>query len=190
MSTTTSIYHSFAQLIEQQHQSVSPAELHGLLLGRSCAGASNSKQSCLADAAVLFDGEIPARIQEAISGLHEMLQAELANQQLMAVTLLLPEDDSPLQLRIQALAQWCQGFLDGFGSHAASLGLSAQTREILDDLVAISQLDNGPELNADNDDESSYMELTEYLRITPVLLYTEHVKQTEAEQDNKPAAIH
>lgn len=187
MSTPTSIYHSFAQLIELQHQNVSPAELQGLLLGRSCAGASST---CLEDAAVLFDGDIPTRIQEAISGLHEMLQTELKNQQLMAVTLLLPEDESPLQLRIQALAQWCQGFLSGFGSHAANLDLSAQTREILDDLVAISQLDNSPELIADNDDENSYMELVEYLRITPVLLYTEHVKQTTTDQDSKPAAIH
>ncbi len=181
MSAPTSIYHSFAKLIEQQQQSISPAELQGLLLGRSCAGANTSSKSCLEDAAVLFDGDIPARIQEAINGLHEMLQAELANQQLMAVTLLLPEDDSPLQQRLLALTQWCQGFLNGFGSHAAELKLSAQSREILSDLVAISQL-QVEQQDCDNSNEANYMQLAEYLRITPVLLYTEHCPADTASQ--------
>lgn len=176
MSTPTSIYHSFAAMINEHQQTVSPAELHGLLLGRSCAGAIPEHAACLEDAGVLFDGEIPPRLQDAVNGLHEMQQAELANAQLMAVTLLLPDDDSPLVQRLQALSQWCQGFLSGFGSHAAQLKLSERAEEILNDLIAISQLDAEENLSADNSDEASYMHLTEYLRVTPVLLYTEFVK--------------
>jgi len=186
MSQHTSIYHSFAQLLLEHGQQVSPAELHGLMLGRCCAGASFSAESCIKDAEILFDGEVPASLHQALSGLQEMLKTELTAVENIAVTLLLPNDDCPLEERVTAMAQWCQGFLSGFGTHIGKTKLSADVQEILEDYVSISQIE---EQSEEESDEASYMEVNEYLRITPVLLYTEHGIQPEppTEETDKPA---
>ncbi len=186
MSQHTSIYHSFAQLLLEHGQQVSPAELHGLMLGRCCAGASFSAESCIKDAEILFDGEVPASLHQALTGLQDMLKTELTTFENLAVTLLLPNDDCPLEQRISAMAQWCQGFLSGFGTHIGQTKLSAEVKEVLEDFVSISQIEEQAE---EENDEASYMEISEYLRMTPVFLYTEHGIQPEppAKEADKPA---
>lgn len=170
MSESTSAYSAFVQLLAGQGQHFSPAELHGLLVGHSCAGAGFAPQAWLDNAAQLFDGEIPPGLQQALTGLQEMLRSEISADDCMAITLLLPGDDDSLELRSTALAQWCQGFLSGFGGSIGQRKLSAEAREILEDYIAIAQI-----AEADNaeDDEASFMEVSEYLRMTAVFLFTE-----------------
>ena len=54
MPTSNSPYTAFAALLVNSGYTVSPAELHGLLLGRSCAGAGFDIDSWLVDAAELL----------------------------------------------------------------------------------------------------------------------------------------
>lgn len=169
MTQPVSAYQAFVQLLTSQGQALSPAELHGLLAGHSCAGAGFEPGPWLNNAAQLFDGDIPASLQPALTGLQEMLKTELAADDCMAITLLLPGDDDSLELRTAALGQWCQGFLSGFGGSIGQRKLSAEAREILEDYVAVAQITDGEAA----DDETSFMEVSEYLRMTAVFLYTE-----------------
>ena len=57
MSTSNSPYAAFAALLASTGKPVSPAELHGLLLGRSCAGAGFEAEPWIADASELLGGE-------------------------------------------------------------------------------------------------------------------------------------
>ncbi|WP_395587635.1 UPF0149 family protein, partial [Pseudomonas syringae group genomosp. 7] len=54
MPIQNSQYKAFATLLNSGGHQVSPAELHGLVLGRSCAGAGIDNEGWFADASVLL----------------------------------------------------------------------------------------------------------------------------------------
>lgn len=170
---STSIYQSFAALLSAQGAQTTPAELHGLLLGRSCAGAGFAAEGWLTDAADLLGIEPQDQLRQALIGLQEMVRGELSGED-MAVVLLLPNDDSPLTERAVALGQWCMGFLAGFGLTEREGALSEEAAEVLQDFVAIAQIQDA--LEESEDAETDYMEVMEYLRVAPMLLFTECAK--------------
>ncbi|MPQ65444.1 MULTISPECIES: YecA/YgfB family protein [Pseudomonas] len=176
MPIQNSPYNAFATLLSTSGHPVSPAELHGLLLGRSCAGAGFEADSWLVDAAELLEGEPQDNVRNALIGLQEMVKGELTSDD-MTVVLLLPTDDAPLTERAIALGQWCQGFLAGFGLTYRANALSAEATEVLQDLAAIAQVQEA--LEESDDGESDYMEVMEYLRVAPLLLFTEINKPAE-----------
>ncbi|MDD2059456.1 YecA family protein [Pseudomonas sp. GD03860] len=176
MPNTNSPYTAFATLLTSNGHPVSPAELHGLLLGRSCAGAGFDAEGWLADAAQLLEVEPSDNVRNALIGLQEMVKGELTSDDI-TVVLLLPGDELPLTDRATALGQWCQGFISGFGLNAGGKELSTEAKEVLQDLVAISQVQDA--LEESEDGENDYMEVMEYLRVAPLLLYTELAKPVE-----------
>ena len=178
MPIQNSPYHAFAALLTNNGHNVSPAELHGLLLGRSCAGAGFDADSWLADAKELFqsENEISDNVRNALIGLQEMVKGELTGDD-MTVVLLLPSDDASLTDRAAALGEWCQGFLSGFGLNYRGVDLSTEGQEVLQDLAAIAQVQDA--LEESEDGESDYMEVMEYLRVAPLLLFTETKKTAE-----------
>ena len=179
MPIQNSPYHAFANLLSTSGHTVSPAELHGLLLGRSVAGAGFDPDGWLADATELFQSEheISDNVRNALIGLQEMVKGELTGDD-MTVVLLLPSDDVPLAERAAALGEWCQGFLAGFGLNYRDNALSEEGKEVLQDLAAIAQVQDA--LEESDDGESDYMEVMEYLRVAPLLLFTETKKPAEA----------
>ncbi|TRX75194.1 YecA/YgfB family protein [Pseudomonas mangiferae] len=177
MPRSNSPYTAFAALIATSGQTVSPAELHGLLLGRSCAGAGFDPEPWLEDAAELIGATPQDNLRQALIGLQEMVKGELTGGD-MAVVVLLPEDESPLSERAAALGQWCQGFLGGFGLAARDTALSAEAMEVLQDLASIAQVQSA--LEDSEDGENDFMEVMEYLRVAPLLLFTECGKTAPA----------
>jgi uncharacterized protein YgfB (UPF0149 family) len=174
MPIQNSPYHAFAALLKNSGHTVSPAELHGLLLGRSCAGAGFEVEPWLTDAADLLAAPAEDNVRQALIGLQEMVKGELTSDD-MTVVLLVPSDESPLPERAAALGEWCQGFLAGFGLTARDTALSSEAMEVLQDLAAIAQIQDA--LEESEDGEGDYMEVMEYLRVAPLLLYTESAKQ-------------
>ena len=167
MSRSASAYSAFAALLSNAGQSVSPAELHGLLVGRTCAGAGFDAESWLACASEMLELDSDERIAQALTGLQGMLKSELASGELSLV-LLLPDDDSSMAERIAALGQWCQGFLTGFGLVVGDRELDGEAREILLDLADIARIEDSDEESEAG--EHDYMEVTEYLRVAPLNL--------------------
>ena len=184
MPIQNSPYQAFATLLTSSGYNVSPAELHGLLLGRSCAGAGFNAEEWLIDAAELLESEPQDNVRNALIGLQEMVKGELTGDD-VTVVLLLPTDDAPLAERAAALGEWCQGFLSGFGLNCRdSSALSTEATEVLQDLAAISQVQDA--LEESDDGESDYMEVMEYLRVAPLLLFTES-KKPDAPAAAKPS---
>jgi uncharacterized protein YgfB (UPF0149 family) len=182
MPKQNSPYNAFATLLNSSGHPVSPAELHGLLLGRSCAGSGFEAEGWFADASMLLEKEPEDNVRQALIGLQEMVKGELTSDD-MTVVLLLPGDDEPLPERAAALGQWCQGFLAGFGLAGGNNSLSTEASEVLGDLAAIAQVQEA--LEESEDGESDYMEVMEYLRVAPLLLFTEFNKK--AAPDAKPS---
>lgn len=182
MPNENSAYFSFANLLATSGEPVSPAELHGLLLGRSCGGAGFEAEPWLTDAAELLGDSLPDNLRQALIGLQEMVRGELTGTE-MAVVLLLPTDETALPERAAALGEWCQGFLQGFGTAVGDQALSSEAVEVLQDLASIAQVQDA--LEESEDGETDYMEVMEYLRVAPLLLFTECGKTAPAQ--SKPS---
>lgn len=99
--------------------------------------------------------------------------------------LMLPNDEDGLELRVDALAQWCEGFLYGLGSGGIQdlSNLPEPVAEITQDLVEISKI--SPSSDGSDEDESAYTELVEYIRVGIQLIY-EELQSTGASQRTKP----
>ncbi|HZJ92661.1 MAG TPA: UPF0149 family protein [Thiopseudomonas sp.] len=182
MPQTQSAYTSFATLLNTSGHVISPAELQGLLLGRCCAGGDFTAEGWLQEAQDLFDSEVPSSLHAALLGLQEMVKAELIADSSVSLTLLLPSDDESLQLRTEALGQWAQGFLSGFGNNIGNTEISKDVREILEDLISVAQIEVDEEEHEEG--EVAYMEVNEYLRVVPLFLFTECAHYTPPSTDD------
>lgn len=171
MSHSASAYSAFAALLSGCGQSISPAELHGVLVGRTCAGAGFEPESWLAAATELLDSAPDERLRQALQGLQGMLRSELESGEL-SLMLVLPDDETPLRERAHALGLWCQGFLAGFGLTArTNVALSAEASEVLRDFATVARIDEA--IDDSEDAENDYMEVSEYVRVAPFLLLSE-----------------
>lgn len=160
-------------LLEQGLQNA-PSELHGCLCGLLAAGAPIQAEAGLDGLtqvlAISLHGELAAQILQ----LYQVTGAALQDEE-FDFHPLLPDGEVDIGQRTDALAQWSRGFLAGFAHETARAGrsrdsLSADSGEILEDFAAIAQAEVDQE-SAEEDSESSYAELVEYLRFAALNVY-------------------
>lgn len=101
--------------------------------------------------------------------------------------LLLPDDDAELSQRLRAISHWCQGFLMGI-THAGITDidkLSVNLPEIVRDFVEISRAESF-EINDSEEDEASYVEISEFVRMGTLLFRVEfkHFVAKQAKTDS------
>ena len=160
-------------------------ESHGALCGMLCAqGATDAAQWMLQ---VLGEHEETSNaLQQAgklLIQIHQ-LSVEQMNDSNVDFDLMLPDDDEPLESRVEALGVWCQGFVFGLavGGVKEDTDLPEDSKELIKDILEISRAgyiaDNEAELNAlaeddSDDDEVAFMEVTEYVRMGTLLIYEE-----------------
>ena len=150
------------------------SELHGFLCGAVALDVSYPLDTCIATLAPdLSHITLNDELNDLLSSLYEAVRQQMTDP-VLQLDLLIPEDELiDLSSRVTALAAWCDGFLFGL----ANAGLQAQaelpqdTAEILQDLTRISHL-HGAEVG-DEDEEVSYNELLEYVRMSALLVAEE-----------------
>jgi len=159
-------------------------ESHGALCGMLCAqGATEASQWMLH---VLGEHEDSSKaLQETgkkLLQVHQM-SVEQMNDSEIEFELMLPDDDEPLEMRVEALGTWCQGFVYGLavGGIKEDTELPEDSKELIRDIVEISRagyvVDEEAEIavseEADEDDEVAFMEVSEYVRVGTLLIYEE-----------------
>jgi len=120
----------------------------------------------LPDAGDVLAGERLALLEELYLLTREQLGAgELGLQ------ILLPDEDDDFDLRLLGLANWCQGYLYGFGVLAGQqrAALDADAQECLSDLLEISKLSHDEA--ASEDAQQQFVELVEHVRIVALMLH-------------------
>lgn len=157
--------------------------LHGAITGLACAGIAPSHTVWLEHLSECLDGAELDENSDAMSALQTLVERDLADGEL-GFQLLLPDGEEFLSVRAQALARWSENFVCGFV--AVTRELSEEDREVLNDIAAISQIDDGefaeatesnrselnnPENAASN--ERDFFELCEYVRMAAMDLYRE-----------------
>ena len=154
-----------------------PSELHGVLCGRLAAGsridepewlAMVCEHMGLADEAVEESDDLAPFMNSAYGKTLKQLQSTD-----MSFQPLLPDDDYAIEQRLEALVAWVRGFLEGMALAAgASLGQAPdEIRELIEDMVAISQLSEDEE--PDDESEQQLLEITEYVRLGALAVFTE-----------------
>ena len=159
--------------------STHPAEIHGLGCGVLAAGFRPDAPALLRHIQAYVSDDMAIN-ETVIDFFHESLRALEGDE--FEFQLCLPDDDTyALTERAESLSAWCQGFLHGFA--AVQNALSDEARELLRDLTEISQLDaaslEGSDAghDAQEENESNYTELTEFVRLAVASLF----------MDNNPA---
>ena len=102
--------------------------------------------------------------------------------------LLLPGGDSPLAERVDALAEWCHGFLNGYGAAAGEqqLVMTDECKEILEDFTKICRV--GLDENTNEEDEQALFELIEYVRMGTILIFED--LSAGAWMNERPEVLH
>lgn len=159
-------------------------ESHGALCGMLCAqGATEASQWMLC---VLGEHEESSKMLQLtgkkLLQIHQIAVAQM-NDTDADFELMLPDDDEPLEMRVEALGAWCQGFVYGLaiGGIKEDTALPEDSKELIKDILEISRAgyvaDNEAELATDEEgseeDEVAFMEVSEYVRMGILLIYEE-----------------
>jgi uncharacterized protein len=161
-------YNACNAIIVQSDAELSAAEAHGMATGMLCVNEKTESASWLDE---LFQNSDAFNDENKylLIRLFEETRRLLASDA-FEFDLFLPEDDVSLSEQVEALKNWCRGFLFGVGSGTSASNWSKDVREILKDITEFTKLD----VNAEGEeDESALVEITEYLRSAVLLLRDE-----------------
>jgi uncharacterized protein YgfB (UPF0149 family) len=152
------------------------AETHGVVIGL-LAGAPRQSDRELADqlAGLQVGDWNSQRIQDNLGPAISTLRSELASPD-MDFRPLLPTDDRPLTERTRCLASWVSGFLAGFGAGSIKVE-GADSNEALRLLEQIARAGIDPDAG-DEEQESAFLELSEFVRVAALLLREDGLRQS------------
>lgn len=149
---------------------LAPAELHGLVCGFCTAnGAATFDEGFALSEFVELAGADALTDEACVREFIDAVLQELADEEL-SFSPIVPDDEEALSDRVGALADFCAGFLGGFGGgvKSARADLPVDVQEIIRDFASISGIDDAA---ADEEqDEASYMEIFEYVRVGVMLV--------------------
>ena len=158
-------YAELNQVLKTIDAQMNASEVHGLLTGMLCLSPTMQETVMRAMLVENFDC---AQISKKEWSLLKKLASQIVddfNKSTVIFILLLPDDDSNLAQRVEALGGWCRGYLSGLA--LAGLTEHDLQNEVVNELVQdLSNIANiSIETGSSEEDETNYMELVEYLRI-------------------------
>lgn len=170
----TTSYIVCSQALTRARAELDAAECHGLLCGMLCG----------------VEERAPTRWLEEVLGPEQRVQKardDCRNELLRVLTdtvrtlcsgqcnfvPLLPDDDTGLGVRSEALVNWCAGFLYGIGSAGDDFQarLSKDALEILSDFSEVTRLRTDVEESESS--EADYSEIVEFMRVGVMLIFEE-----------------
>jgi uncharacterized protein YgfB (UPF0149 family) len=177
MTNSAQSYMDIAEALLAAGVSPDAAEFHGGLCGSLCGGGIEAARAWIA--AWMKPGDAtPQHVFEAPDILRrlELRTWEAFHSAELQLQPLLPDDDTPLAERVDALAGWCQGFLAGLGLSGFEQSRDEQQRsesaEIIEDFVEISRATVGDDTNeSSTEGDFQLAELVEYVRVGAQLLF-------------------
>lgn len=165
-------YTELTLLLNKVKPDLHPAETHGLLCGYLCIAPDPKKLDPKFEQ-LLLRGKANKKIHAILSQLYTASYHSLS-QFSFEFSLIIPDDDTDINVRAEALGLWCQGFLTGLAQSPTSLQNYPENEiiEALSDFTEIAQI-NFCDIPANEEDETAYCELVEYVRLTALMLFNE-----------------
>ena len=124
--------------------------------------------------------------QETLLALFTINQSWFAEHQDNFI-MVLPEEDAPMEIRIEALAMWCQGFLTGLHLLEDKLKdqVAEDVAEALEDLTNMACLAYDDEQENDEASQKAYVELTEFARVAVLMVQSHFMQKTHVNQSKE-----
>jgi uncharacterized protein YgfB (UPF0149 family) len=158
--------------LDKIESEIEPSELHGAVCGLLCAKNKTTFDTVRDNLLQSLDHDNLLH-REALSSLSSLFDS--TNQQINDPTcdfhLLLPEDESVEEL-VFALGEWCQGFLMGLSLGGVNdlEALPEEGAEIAKDFLEIARAGSMYTIEESEEDEHSFEELMEYVRVGVLLI--------------------
>ena len=176
-------YADVADCLDRAGLDVLAAEVHaiacGLLIGNIAADKIKWVQELVPN---LEAGNVLQQdgVRE-MGKLFDSARSELQDSQLR-FELFLPDDEDPLVSRMEALQDWCQGFILGLTMAGITdyKKLPEDSRDLLEDFVNIG---TSGEFDFDEDDQESeiaYTDISQYVRVGVLLINEELQPMTQS----------
>jgi yecA family protein len=189
LNTSTNLFDTLTALLERNNILTSAAEVQGIFCGMLGGGMPLECQDWIEPIAdFIHQGDsFSKEVESAFKEMYDSTCQQLVASD-FALALCLPEDSAPINERGQALLNWVQGFMLGFGLHQADLtGCSDDVKEGLQDFYEIGRMDE--EMSEDEESEQALFEVMEYVRVTAMLCFNELGKSPE-QQQSVPKTVH
>jgi uncharacterized protein YgfB (UPF0149 family) len=161
-------YEACNVIVIQSDAGLSAAEAHGMATGMLCVNEHIESVQWLGE--LLHDvAAVTDKDKALLVRLFEETRRLLASEE-FEFDLFLPDEEVSLSEQVEALKNWCRGFLFGAGAGSVVSNWPDEAREILKDFTEFTRLDTEAE---GEEDENALMEITEYLRSAVLLLRAE-----------------
>ncbi|MCO7226226.1 UPF0149 family protein [Pleionea sp. CnH1-48] len=129
----------------------------------------------------LVDGSME-RLNALVQDVVAMLFQDIFN-----LDLLLPTDDCPLIDRLEALSQWCQGFLLGYGLQIGDKQPDSEDlQEAVKDLSEIAMVDL--DIEEDEEMEQAFFTVYEHVRVAAQVIFVETNTPQQKPEDDLPTS--
>ena len=177
-------YDQVNDALKRVSNEIDAAEAHGVLSGLICAQDESVREHWLSHCFPESEqGDL--LVQETMNLLQELysdVQTQFQSSDFLFYPLL-PDEESSLAARVEALGFWCQGFLMGIslGGIVNTEKLPGELPGFIKDVIEVSQAESF-EVEDEEQDEDAYMELVEYIRIG-VLLFQEEIRSLKETVD-------
>jgi uncharacterized protein len=167
----TASFSEIQRVLADERSMTDAAEAHGTLAGALCTASTYRFEDWLQE--ILPEGRAQDISTGALRGLYFVTTETLTGAE-MSFEPLLPEDAQPLDERAAALSQWCVGFLYGLGSGAIEdlSKLPGEVGEVVRDFDELTRVGVGTG-ESDEENESAYVELVEFVRVGVQLVFEE-----------------
>ncbi|MFO8154883.1 MAG: UPF0149 family protein [Pseudomonadota bacterium] len=184
-------YDALQEALNRLEMDSHPAEVQGRLCGMVCSLGEVPLEEWYRRMAITAPAgdALAAEAKERLEALHRVTRLSMHDPH-MGFGPLLPPDDIGLGARVEALGDWCLGFLEGLaeGGVRDLDQLPGDAGEVARDLLELSRASEY-EFEGGEEDEAAFAELEEYLR-TGTLLVLEEMQPTKAPPLGGGAILH
>jgi hypothetical protein len=181
-------FDEFADQLLEEGADQSPSHLHGAICGVLAGGGEQDAEYCLAAIAQALAMDIHGELAANCVRLSRATAQALMDEE-FDFHLFVPDDETEIELRVRALADWCAGFLAGYALAVAQPQTGAvdhESAEILKDMADIAEATVDAELDPE-ETENHFFELIEYLRFACLNLFADRLLEPKSEADPDPS---
>jgi len=166
-------FESLENELKSQSIELHAAELHGILVGYACGlkdGVSSNNR--YAQYEKWLGVEASPKITDILESAYSAATENLGEYSDYELRLLLPNEYVSINLRADAIAHWCSGFLSGLDTSGRSVdALGGDVAEALNDLKTIAVMTvNVPD---GEENEVDLAEIEEFVRVIVFMVYAE-----------------
>ena len=181
------LYQDLDQKLKSTQWNSGASEAHGLLTGLACRGVASRE---IGNKMYLFQISGTEEIG-MLEGMFEMILRDLDSTQFV-FNILIPGDDAGTMQIAEEISNWCEGYLQGFFHDGDSFleNCSDSVQELIMDITDIGGMNVETVNESGNDDESSLVEIEEYLRVGVQLIYDELVQLASPSDSSNNTEFH